>query len=58
MAVDEETTSTDVKDRPPMGGGGMAISSTIPDVAPLSGKGQCYGHSHSWWPSEHRRREL
>ena len=39
MGVDEETTSTHVKDRPSMGGEGMAISSLIPDVAPEAPNG-------------------
>jgi len=33
MGVDEETTSTHVQDRPPMGGGGMAISPQSQDMA-------------------------
>jgi len=39
VGVDEETTSTHVKDRPPTSGGRIAISPPIQDMAPEAPKG-------------------
>lgn len=39
MGVGKGMTTTHIKDRPPMDGGGMAISSPIPDVVPEAPNG-------------------
>jgi len=39
VGMDEKTTGTNVKDGPPMGGGGMCISPPNQDMAPETPKG-------------------